>query len=81
MGVKVVQSTADFQVGDVLMCPHGVLFLVTKIFDELRYESTVMFGHGDGAENHEKCAKRVEFPIRKQKGHSEGEGWQMENAQ
>lgn len=59
MGVKVVQSTAEFKVGDVLECPHGVLFLVTHIFDNERYETTVMYSHGDDPANHHKCAKRV----------------------
>lgn len=61
--VKVVQSTAEIKVGDILECPHGVLFFVTKILDDLRYQSTVLYSHGDQPANHMECAKRVAMPI------------------
>lgn len=64
--IVVVQSTADIKVGDILECPHGVLFFVTEIIDNLRYESTVMYRHIDNPDKHRKCAKRIAFPIRKE---------------
>ena len=59
MGVKVVQSTADIKVGDVLECPHGVIELVTDILDDLRYEATVMCANSDSPKNHIGCPRRV----------------------
>lgn len=57
--VKVVQSTADIKVGDVLECPHGLIELVTGIIDNQRYEATVLFAEGDSPENHMNCARRI----------------------
>lgn len=59
--VRVVQSTAEIEVGDILECPHGVLFFVTEILDDLRYESTVLYRHVDNPDKHIKCAKRIAY--------------------
>jgi hypothetical protein len=59
--VRAVRSTADFEVDDVLMCPHGVLAFVTKIIDDQHWQSTMIFANEDSPENHADCAWRVEF--------------------
>lgn len=63
--VRVVQSTAEIKVGDILECPHGVISLVTGIIDDLRYECTVMFGSDDEVERHIGCPQRIIMPISK----------------
>jgi hypothetical protein len=61
--VKIVQSTAEIKVGDILECPHGVISLVTGVIDDLRYVCTVMFGNDDELERHKGCPQRIIMPI------------------
>ncbi len=60
---KIVKSTQDFRVGDILECPHGILFMVTNIRNRDTYHASVLYSDGDNPRGHVGCAKTVSMPV------------------